>query len=181
MVKKENERTKLLARHNCHFHLYQRPLPVCGTNKLTLDLYVSFRLPTSNSQPHSTSFLRKWKHYQLSAATNMNEFKSALRAYDLGAAVSADCGDDCIVLDLASCDTDQPVPSLHRLLQAISTYENHDQDPITLIRKLYIIGDWTLASGAVGEARCDDDTDADAQSAKVSIFSIMQVCHCSWC
>jgi hypothetical protein len=79
----------------------------------------------------------------------MNEFRSALKAYDLESALDSDRGDRCIVIDVGRDEKGQSVPSLDRVVEQVHQHIQHVQTPTFAATKLYVVGAWNLTLSEV--------------------------------
>jgi hypothetical protein len=93
----------------------------------------------------------------------MSEFKSALKPYDLEAALATDRGDDCLVLDVGYDENGEPVASLGHVVDQVEHYVAHVDDPIFSATKLYIVGAWNLTP-----TELKDETDTEANDIEAS-------------
>jgi hypothetical protein len=81
----------------------------------------------------------------------MSEFKAALKPYSLEAALAADRGDDCIVVDIGCGENEHFVPSFERVVEHVDQYIKHPHSSTFAATKLYVIGDWNLTPHEAGE------------------------------
>jgi hypothetical protein len=81
----------------------------------------------------------------------MSEFQSALKPYNLEAALAADRGDDCLIFDVGHDASGQSVASLG---EVIAKVENYLDVPNVVVSatKLYVVGKWKLTPTEVVES-----------------------------
>jgi hypothetical protein len=72
----------------------------------------------------------------------MSEFKSALKPYDLWAALAADRGEDCLIINVGRDKEGSAVASLKHVSEQVDHYIHHAQAPTFAATKLYIVGSW---------------------------------------
>ena len=93
----------------------------------------------------------------------MSEFKSALKPYDLDAALAADRGDDCLILDVGHNESGQAVASLKHVVDTVERYIAQVDDPVFSATKLYVVGDWKRSP-----TQSKNEIDSDDLEPKVS-------------
>jgi hypothetical protein len=93
----------------------------------------------------------------------MSEFKTALKPYILDAALAADRGQSCLVIDVAQDQRGQLVPSLQNVVEQVNAYFHETNVPTFAATKLYVIGQWNLTPAEV-----QDEALPGAESMKVS-------------
>jgi hypothetical protein len=74
----------------------------------------------------------------------MGEFKSALKPYNLKAALAADRGEDCLVINAGQDETGRAIPSLKHVSEQVERYLHHARPSTFAATKLYLIGTWNL-------------------------------------
>jgi acyl-coenzyme A synthetase/AMP-(fatty) acid ligase len=95
----------------------------------------------------------------------MSDFKSALEPFNLEAALWADRGGGCLVVDVSGrTEHGQYVASLKQVTEQVDYYLHHANAPTFAATKLYVVGDWT----SVGEAEDEELTGAIKQDLEVS-------------
>jgi hypothetical protein len=88
--------------------------------------------------------------------SKMSEFKSALKPYDLEAALAADRGDDCLIIDVDTDKNGHSVASLRHVAEQVDHYVQPTCTKTLAATKLYIIGRWNLTQpGSSAEAESE--------------------------
>jgi hypothetical protein len=92
----------------------------------------------------------------------MADFKLELTPYDLRAALEADSGAKCLVIDVGRNADGQPVPSLKLIEELVDSCMHRVDAPMFAMSKLYIIGEWELdhSPAAEEEGPALDDKEA---------------------
>jgi hypothetical protein len=72
----------------------------------------------------------------------MSEFKSALKPYGLEAALAADRGEDCLIIDVGTDKDGHSVASLGHVTKQVDHYVQPARARTFAATKLYIIGRW---------------------------------------
>jgi hypothetical protein len=98
----------------------------------------------------------------------MGEFKSALKPYDVEAALAGDRGEDCLVIDVGRDEAGRAIPSLKHVSEQVERYLQHARSSTFAATKLYLIGKWNLTPP---EYVVEDEWNKN--EIEVSIFSSM--------
>jgi hypothetical protein len=97
----------------------------------------------------------------------MSKFKMALKPYSLEAALAADRGDACIIIDFGCDKHGQSAPSLERVVEHVDQFIKRPHLSAFAVTKLYVIGAWSLTQYEEGE-----ETDPETKSIDVSASCI---------
>jgi hypothetical protein len=94
----------------------------------------------------------------------MVELKASLGSYELKDTLAHDnaVANGCFILDVGSNERGSPVPSLARVAEIVDDYIINCHDRLEPVRKLYVIGDWKLAS----QAKVDEDDEERPEERK---------------
>jgi hypothetical protein len=74
----------------------------------------------------------------------MSELKSALKPYDIEAALVVDRGEDCLIIDVGTDKNGHSVASLRHVAEQVDHYVHPTCTKTLAATKLYIIGRWNL-------------------------------------
>jgi hypothetical protein len=93
-----------------------------------------------------------YTHTQQEQDENMSEFQSALKPYNLEAALAADHGEDCVIFDVGHDATGQSVASFKEVVDKVGQYLSDMPETVASTTKLYVIGRWRLTPTEVVES-----------------------------
>jgi hypothetical protein len=88
--------------------------------------------------------------------SKMSEFKSALKTFDLEAALATDRGEDCLIIDVGTDKNGHSVASLRHIAEQVDHYVHSARAKTFRTTKLYIIGRWNLTQpGLLSESELE--------------------------
>ena len=100
----------------------------------------------------------------------MAELKANLGPYELEDALAHDRAveNGCFILDVGCNERGSPVPSLARVAEIVEDYIINVHDRLEPVRKLYVIGDWKLASQTKVDEVDEDDEERSEERKRYS-------------